>query len=398
MSTERASRGATGLELQDYREDAARWEAAGRPDRAATLYAIAAELDPDDWDLRVKLAASLAACGRAGAAARHYVEIARHYVARHSLERALVAGQRVLQLHPGEFTCPRVSDIMLALGPAAAPLCRAAAHLHRKAGRDDEAAHLLQLWSQLKPRDPAPWRELAQLYFDHQMNHEAVCALRRAGTLLIEAGDLQAYVEFARTILWLEPRDLDTLRELPQVLIRMGEPRRAMAELAALLRVSPGDEVGCEALAHAFAAIGRHEASLSMLERLTHELVASNRRATAEAILGRARAWVPTDEGFVRRLMSLPARQPSSPTVSSQDPRPTTANGTVVLRIADLVGGAPSPGPTTTERELAVFDATELAELEEPALRGMWLRMSSKIQAIGARLLATTPSAWTAQP
>lgn len=398
MSTERASRGRARLESQDYREDAARWEAAGRPDRAATLYAIAAELDPADWDLRAKLAACLAECGQAAAAAGHYVELARHDIARRSPDRALVAAHRALQLHPGEFTCPRVSDIMLALGPAAAPLCRAAAHRHREAGRDDDAAHLLQLWGQLEPRDPAPWRQLAQLYFDHQMKPEAARALRRAGALLIEAGELRAYVDFARTILWLEPRDLETLRELPQVLIRMGEPRRAMVELAALLRVSPGDEVGCEALAHAFAAIGRHEASLSMLEQLTTGLTASNRRSTAEAILSRARGWCPTDDGFVRRLVSLPDRQPWSPTVSSRDPRPTTTNGTVVLRIADLVVVAPSPAHTTTEREIEVFDATELAELVEPAPRGMWLRMSSKIQAIGARLLATTPSAWTVQP
>lgn len=397
VSTERASRGATRLRSQDYREDAARWEAAGRPDRAATLYAIAADLDPEDWDVRVKLAACLAECGQAAAAAHHYVAIARHYVARGSLDHALALGHRVLQLHPGEFTCARVSDIMLALGPAAASLCRTGAHLHRTAGRDDEAAHLLQLWARLEPGDPTPWRELAQLYFDHRMKHDAVVALRRGGTLLIESGELRAYVDFARTILWLEPRDQHTLRTLPQVLMRMGEPRRAMVELGALLRVSPGDEVGCETLAHAFAAIGRHEASLSVLEQLTTELIASNRRSTAEAILGRARDWCLTDEGFRRRVMSVPLRRPAGPTAPSRDRRPTTTNGTVVLSIADLADDPLNPEHAITERELPVFDATELAELVEPAARGMWRRVSSSIQAVGARLMATTPSISTVQ-
>ncbi|MEM9456260.1 MAG: hypothetical protein AAGF11_18910 [Myxococcota bacterium] len=345
----------------DYEKDAARWAEVGRPDHAANLYAIVLDLDPDNWDARLQRAACLARSERPKAAAEAYVEIARNYVRRGSRHEAVAVGHRILQLDVLTFCCDNMTDIVHAIGIEAAPLCRSAARLHRKKGRDDEAADLLRLCAELAPREVEPWRELAQLYVDHHMLPEAARALRHAGQRLVSANEDEKYVEFARTILWMEPHDLETLRELPRALLRMGEPQRAVVELSTLLRVSPGDVVGYETLANAFAAIGRGSVCVSVLQQLTTNLTTSGRRAEAEAILERARAWRPGDRQFVRQVIGLRDMQPSGP-IRVDDARPTTEEGTVVLSIADLTQEAQTLDPDDTED--SVIDATDIAELE----------------------------------
>ncbi|MCA9709359.1 MAG: hypothetical protein KDK70_26190, partial [Myxococcales bacterium] len=344
----------------DYVEDAARWAAAGRPDHAANLYAIALDLRPDDWDVRMKLAACLASSERPEAAAAHYVEIAGHYAAQRSLHEALAVAHHILQLHAESFGGAALGRALQAIGLGAAPLCRKAVRVHREQGRDDLAAELLQLCARLDPRDVEPWRELAQLYIDHQMLPESIHALRAATQHLRAAGNLALYVDFARTILWLDPHDLQILRELPQVFLRMGQPQQAVVELSTLLRVSPGDLVGYETLAHAFAAIGRKSVCVSVLEQLTRTLKATGRPLEADAIIERACAWRPDDPELRQRVAALRDLQPSGPIYVDDRARPTTDDGTVVLSIADLTRSAAAEAAPDDDE---TFDATELVEL-----------------------------------
>lgn len=344
----------------DYEKDAVRWDAAGKPSHAANLYAIALELDPDNWSVRLQMAACLARAERATEAAGEYVKIARHYVGQGSMHEALAVGHRILQLDAEQLCCSTMSDILHAIGREAAPLCREAGRLNRVAGRDDNAADLLRLCGELDTSAVEPWRELAQLYVDHHMKPEAARALRYAGRRLLSAGNDEQYIEFARLIVWLEPHDLETLRELPKVLLRMGDPQRAVVELSSLLRVSPGDVVGYETLAHAFAAIGRKAVCVSVLEQLTTTLTSLGRRPEAQAILERARAWRPDDPQFCHQLIGMRDMQPSAP-IHVDDSRPTTEEGTVVLSLADLTQEADLI-PVEPEDE-EVIDATEMVEL-----------------------------------
>ena len=344
-----------------YMEEAARWTAAGRPDHAAHLYAKALDVDPGDSRTRMLLAASLVDCEQPTAAATEYVKVARDYAANRSPQETLAIGHRILQLDPQSFTYSRMIDILQVTGREGSALCRRAARIHHAAGRDDEAAEFLRLCAQLDPSDTESWSELAQLYVNHEMPTEAAQALRLASHRLLSEGNNGRYVEFARAILTLEPRDLETLRELPRVLLRMGEPQRAVVELATLLRVNPGDVVGYETLAHAFAVNGQTTVSLSVLEQLTQTLATSGRREAAEAIVERAWSWRPDDIEFGCSVVALRLMQPSQPIVLDQSARPTTNDGTVVLSIADLTRGA-QPSPALRE-DSGVFDATELVEL-----------------------------------
>src|SRR5690606_13474757 len=132
-------------------------------------------------------------------------------------------------------------------------------------GRLGDGLHMLRLGAEIDERNPEVRRRLAQIYLGQHMTREAVTNLVEAGRLLLAAGNNAEYVEVAELLLRHDPRHLETLRELPRVYLRVGEPQRAVVKLSDLMRVSPGDTLGYEILAHAFAVIGRVPTALSVL-------------------------------------------------------------------------------------------------------------------------------------
>lgn len=328
----------------------------GRPDQAVHLFRAALDLEPSNVRFRMMLADCLVRCAQLPAAAREYLEVARDYAARRRDGELSAICYRVLQLDPSQFVYMAVAEMLRRMGRRARPLCAAAAEAHLAAGRVNDGLHMLRLGAELDAHNPEPRRRLAQIYLSQHMVSDAVAQLVEAGRLLLAAGNNAEYVEVATQVLQLDPRHLDTLRELPRVYLRVGEPQQAVVVLSSLMRVSPGDTAGYEALAHAFAAIGRVPTSLSVLRRLIGELDQTGRRGLADEIVARARHWRLEDASFAEKVGSL--RRPATPPLP-RPPRPTTAEGTVVLDIRDLLPGADD------SEEICTLDSADLIELED---------------------------------
>lgn len=322
-----------------YEIEAARWAAAGRPDHAAQLYAATLDQRPEDTRVRMMLADCLVRSHRPDAAAAEYLRVALCYAAQRRDAEAMALCYQVLHLDASQLVYVAVAEPLRRMGRAARPLCARAAEAHLEAGRLADGLHMLRLGAEIDERNPEVRRRLAQLYLGQHMITEGVANLAEAGRLYLAAGNNADYIEVAEQILRHAPRHLQTLRELPRVYLKLGEAQRAVVKLADLMRVSPGDTIGYEILAHAFATIGRVPTALSVLERLAGELADTGRRPQAEAILERALGWRRDDETFVRAVKAL--RQPKRPPVPAPKrppvSRPTTAEGTVVLDIRDLM-------------------------------------------------------------
>jgi hypothetical protein len=206
------------------------------------------------------------------------------------------------------------------------------------------------------------------------MRREAVEALLDAGNLLLQAKRYDDYVMVAEQILALEPRDLDTLRDLPRVYLELRRPHDAVRMLGVLTKASPGDIVGYEILAQAFALIGRIDKALSVLERLVEELGATGQADKADAILNHARYWRPTDVGFLRSLKRMEVPRPA-PRAERPAAREAAPEGTVVLSIADLLvddGGKAAPAPSKARGvQLTEADGTLTLRLDDLILDEM---------------------------
>lgn len=320
-----------------YEAEAAQWAAAGRPDHAAHFYAAVLDHRPGDVRVRMMLAGCLVRCNQLAAAAGEYLRVALEYAAQRRDQEAMALAYQVLHLDASQLVYVAVANVLRGIGRPARELCARAAEAHLQAGRLVDGLHMLQLGAEIDARNPDVRRRLAQIYLSQHMVGPAVANLAEAGRLLLAAGNNAEYVDVAEQILRADPRHLETLRELPRVLLRVGEPQRAVIKLADLMRVSPGDTVGYETLAHAFAVIGRVPTALSVLERLTGELVATGRAPQAEAIIERARGWRLDDAEFVRAVAALREPKPAVAPALVEAPRPTSGESTVVLDITDLL-------------------------------------------------------------
>jgi tetratricopeptide (TPR) repeat protein len=327
--------------IDHYEAEAARWAMAGRPDHAAHFYAATLDHRPGDTRVRMMLAGCLARCNQVAAAAGQYLRVALEYAAQRRDREAMALAYQVLHLDASQFVYVAVAETLRGIGRPARELCARAAEAHLQAGRLVDGLHMLQLGAEIDAKNPDVRRRLAQLYLSQHMTGPAVVNLVEAGRLLLAAGNNAEYVDVAEQILRVDARHLETLRELPRVLLRVGEPQRAVVKLADLMRVSPGDTVGYETLAHAFVAIDRVPTALSVLERLVGELLATGRALQAEAILERARHWRHDDPKFARAVLALREPKPATaPPRLERAPARTTGEGgegTVVLDITDLL-------------------------------------------------------------
>jgi tetratricopeptide (TPR) repeat protein len=373
---------------------AAQWRAAGRADMAAQLYAAALDLEPAKFALRMQLAECLVAMGQPEAAAEHYLMVAQAHAARGHHQECLAICDRVLAVAPHAFVYMTVGPMVRRIGRAARPVCARAAEVHLAAGRQTDGLQILRLGAELDPHNPDVRRQLARIYQARHMKREAVEALLDAGSLLLQARRYDDYVAVAEQILALEPRELDTLRDLPRVYLELRRPHDAVRMLAVLTKASPGDIVGYEILAQAFALIGRVDKSLSVLERLVEELAATGRADKADAILNHARFWRPTDLGFLRSLKRMEIPRPAAAPERAAKARPAGAEGTVVLSIADLLveeGSKRAPIPGSGDVSLTEAEGTLTLRLDDLILDEMQ-------QAAGKGVAPTRPPSGARPP
>ncbi|MEM9456913.1 MAG: hypothetical protein AAGF11_22230 [Myxococcota bacterium] len=369
--------------------------AAGRPDHAAHFYAAALDLQPGDTRTRMILADCLVRSNQPTNAADHYLQVALDYAARRRDRETMAICYQVLHLDPRRFAYMTVAPMLRRIGRAAYPLCTRAADAHLAAGRINDGIEMLRLSTELDARNPDAHYRLVQLLLSQHMTRDAVVHLANVGRLLLHAGNNARYVEIAEQLLRLDHGHLETLRELPRVYLRIGEPQRAVVKLSDLMRVSPGDTAGFEILAQAFTVIGRTSTALSILQRLVDELTSTDRRDHAEAILNRARRWRLDDPGFERAVEQLRRVRPPTPPRPQAVCPPTTDEGTVVLRITDLMPAEARPTPQPDERGAeGIVDLSEFVEITD-AENTLVLRLRDFTQ-VG--LPPPPPSSSTAHP
>ncbi len=318
------------------------WQAAGRPDMAAPLYASSLDQEPSNLVVRWHLAECLAYLQQLDHAAAHYLQVAHGYALLGYPAECLATCERILQLAPHAFVYASVAPVVRRLGTDARTVCARAAELHLQAGRQTEGLQILRLGTELDADSPEVRLQLARIYKSRNMIGEAVEAMADAGDLLLAAERVRDYAKVAELLLTLAPDHLDTLRELPQAYLELSRPHDAVRMLGQLTRVSPGDIVGYEILARAFASIGHTDKALVVLERLVDELGAIGRGNKGDAILARARGWRPQDLGFQRAIKRMEVPKPASARPPARAPEDLPVEGTVSLNIADLLASQAS--------------------------------------------------------
>ena len=345
---------------------------------------------------RLVLADQLTQDGDLIQAATVYAQVAESYAAADRVQEALAIITRAQSLGDHWFTTASVGPVIEQIGEAAVPLCTRAAEQHWRCGRVGEALQFYFQATQLDPSDATALIRLAQAYQHQGLSAEAAATFVIASRRLLEQYNDADFIAVAEQLLGIDGGHADTLRDLARAYLRVGEPRRAVAKLTALMQSVPEDPVGYEILAQAFACIGKVDVALSVLTKLTHDLRGGGNVEEATDLLWRAGHWLPNDLEFLRSVNALTAETSTpEPSQDSEVHVESVREGVMMLGPEDV--GTLDESGVYRDRE-----GTNMLSLEDIAFEAGELssraRPAAKPQVPAAQVPVAKPQAPVAQP
>ncbi len=325
---------------------------------------------------RLVLADQLTRDGDLTQAASVYAQVAESYASAGRAQESIAIATRSQQLGPAWFTIKTVGRVLEQLETAGVPVCTRAAEAHWRAGRVTEALQFYYQATQLDPNDAPALIRLAQAYEHQTLYKEATATFVVASRRLLEQGETTDFIAVAEQILRIDGGHAGTLRELAKAYLHVGEPRRAVAKLTALMQVVPEDPAGYEILAQAFACIGKDDVALSVLARLSDDLRQQALDDDAADLLWRASRWLPDNLGFQRKVAALANNEvPTRVTDDEEDDagNKSTREGVMTLGPEDMSQLDEDSG-VYRDREgtnmLSLEDIAVLDDLMNTGLRG----------------------------
>ncbi|MEZ4340368.1 MAG: tetratricopeptide repeat protein [Sandaracinaceae bacterium] len=112
---------------------------------------------------------------------------------------------------------------------------------------------------------------------------EAAEEFEAGAGLLKEQGRMDDYIKVAERLLFHRPDDLERARELAQIYLERGDPKRALSKLQLCFKSDPKDIPTLELLAEAFHQLGQLPKTISVYKevaRIHHEANRAEERAT----------------------------------------------------------------------------------------------------------------------
>ena len=247
-----------------------------------------ADLDPQNTEVRLKLAAGYLKEGMHAEAAKAFCEGAARMLEKGDLERSLEAYTRALELLP--------NDKMVLRGLAS---------VHAALGTSDEAAELLEKAVEENPEDRELLDMLAHAYIEGQ---DAIGAERVIGTMMShDASDYRRYIEVTNLYLRLG-KAADAARILEIIIEPMlsGREENDLLELVdALLQTEPEQVAGLRLLARIHWWQRDMEKLRATLERLVESAEAAGLIDEERYALTQLVRLAPDEQRFSDRLEEL---------------------------------------------------------------------------------------------
>lgn len=304
-------------------ERAEKYAAKGQHDRAAREYQSVVEHDPKDVRAWLMLASSLARAGdRAGAISR-YMQVADFYSSQKDRQKALAVYRQVLGLDPNRldihYKCAQLNLDIGRVHDAIASF-EQIGQAQLQAGHVADALETYRVIADADPSIVSKRLRLAELYSRERMVDKAVDAFRRAGDLLLESDRKADFVRVAERLIYHKSDDRPTTLKLARVYLDLGDPRRALMKLNALLQIDQHDAAALELLAETFIALGKPDKAISVLLELVRGLREDGAEGDVEAarVVARGLEWQPGSPELAKLQTELAAAEPPAQDVASE--------------------------------------------------------------------------------
>ena len=304
-------------------ESAQQHAARGDLEQAILEYQAVVEHEPGDVSTWLLLADSLKRGGQTEPALERYIHAANLLLQSGDIPQALQVFRQVLSHAPERY------DVHLSTAqafeqlrrvPEAVALYEKVASVYLRSGNTREALMLYERVADLMPREVGKRLRLAELFSREKRIDDAVVQFQRSATFLREAGRDPEFVRVAERLLY--HRQVDTvIRELVEVYLELGQPRRALMKLNELLQRKHTDTEGLELLADTFVRLGKTDKAISVVR----ELVKIQRKGGPEElrqavrVLGKAVAWAPGDVDLAALHAELKTALPPEPEIAEPE-------------------------------------------------------------------------------
>lgn len=329
-------------------ERAEKFAAKGQHDKAAREYQTIVENDPKDIRAWLMLADCLVRCGDRNGAIERYLQVAGYYAAQQQPQKAMAVYRQVVNLDPRRFDVhQKIAQLNLDLGrvPDAVAIYEQLGQAQLQAGNVADALATFELIANAEPAAIPKRLRLAELYSRERMVDKAVEHFRIAGDQLLTTGRKADYVRVAERLIYHKPDDPDSMRKLARVYLELGDARRALMKLNALLHADAHDRIGLELLAETFLALEKPDKATSVALELVRQLKAQGDAGAAEAarVATRALQWDPNHSELRAVAMGDGAAAPARPrTVPPEPTRAATAAPAHADAPARATPGAPA--------------------------------------------------------
>lgn len=243
-------------------ENASKFLQRGQLERAIRELEKALDLDPDDHRVRMKLAAALVRAGRNADALAHYESVADWFSGRGFDHHVVAICRQIIALDPGKLPPRlRLAEHYRRLGLIAEALAQlgAAADVAASSGTLGGEIDVRRRIVELAPEQSLARRQLAETMIRGGLQSEALVELTSLADELRASKRPDDLLPVLDRIAFLDGSNPELLREIAELHLDHGDPRRALAALQILLRQEPPDRALLMLLRRAFMALGSHD-------------------------------------------------------------------------------------------------------------------------------------------
>lgn len=270
----------------------------GQIDKAIREFERLIEDDPKDVRTLLKIGDLHTRLNNHAEATKVYAQVATFYSEQGFFLKAVAVYKQILKLDPNLIEVNlKLAELYHQLGLIgdAAAQYRQIAQLHEQAGKIDDSITILRKMVEIDAENIASRIKLAEMCAKQGLVDEARAEFQRAAEHLKSQHRIDDYVKVAERIVHFDPSDLKTTKELANIYVQKGDPRRALAKLQVCFKANPKDVETLSLLATAFKDLGQVQKTLSVYRELGRIHRAAGDRQAFTSAMRKILAIAPDD-------------------------------------------------------------------------------------------------------
>ncbi len=362
----------------------------GNVSKAIKEYEKILKADPQDIRTMLKVSDLYARIGDVAQARELFEKVADFYKEQGFLLKALAVYKqiesRLAEDDPVVFMQLAELYEQLGLLNDAMQSYKSAAVLYKKQGKTKDWLDTVEKLLELEPDNVRARLRLAELFSDKGMVREAVKHYRKVAEVLKKAGARDDFVKVAQRLLYHQPDEFETNKDLAEAYLEQGDALKALIRLRACYKSKPQDSEVLDLIARTFEFLKQPHKAVAVLKELARVYAKFGLLRERDEVFSRILSLDPGDTSAKRAL-----RVASLGEVSREQEVSFDQSGEAIeefegedLPLEDEEGQLPPPPTEVSEPSAPVETAPQEEEEEEEESHTVLQSMDDFIKESGA--------------